>query len=258
MDEILRYIKENSAIMQTKIYGHKRLISYVEKIGFTTDDIYIIEPNLDMDQEYIKSNIKLPSKYLSYNIPSMIIKSKYVWIYVSHLRGRLNYKLEYNLTSAGIEEVENMKFDGVTQIHNILKLFRFSPSDNVCVFTSHDFSMSAIIDFYGVPKTDIKYFYVTFQEDYRHAKKPVKDIKFVEDKTAECCIQKCNTMNKNYRIYDNILDEDQVVESDKKPVINITEDSSLSDDACDVLVVVNDNTINISHKKDIKIHISCV
>lgn len=57
---------------------------------------------------------------------------------------------------------------------------------------------------------------------------------------------------------DNIIDEDQIVESDRKPVINITEDSSLSDDVCDILVVVNDNTINISHKKDIKNRISCI
>lgn len=54
------------------------------------------------------------------------------------------------------------------------------------------------------------------------------------------------------------MDEDQIIESDRKPVINITEDSSLSDDVCDILVVVNDNTINISHKKDIKIRISCI
>ena len=57
---------------------------------------------------------------------------------------------------------------------------------------------------------------------------------------------------------DIIIDEDQIVESDRKPVINITEDSSLSDDVCDILVVVNDNTINISHKKDIKNRISCI
>ena len=54
------------------------------------------------------------------------------------------------------------------------------------------------------------------------------------------------------------MDEDQIVESDRKSVINITEDSSLSDDVCDILVVVNDNTINISYKKDIKIRISCI